>query len=717
MFYKVLILKCHRLLIYLTFLSNFMRACITTTEDLKRLNKELINASQSENIAEIKNLICKGADIDQPDDSDNTPLQKASLFNKSEAIKTLIELGANVDKLNNDGKTSLQLAFFNNKTEAIETLIRHGANPNQVITLTSSGEIKNLTAIQLAILSSSLKNSSRFEMVSHPTPDGSAHFSSPIEDLSIQKKVIQTLFDYGADTTCLRDKFFTDYQFQLDQYGNIVAHSHGPNIGQGKLIPEEIKEFIASLDTEESIVKRNQELKAKVNKITQREDKKQHLINAIKIADNEMIEELAEEDVSVNFFNELKQNPLLFALENKKLSEDKKMEVINILLKLKAIPSRSLNLAIETDKAELIEDLLKLGADIKITYGGQDLIQIATKKNSTKSIAKLVELGFDINNEKYTLMHDAVSNGNIEAVKTLIGLKADLNLEDSIFDTPLHLASKKGLTEIVKLLVEAGANLNELDLHDETPLHKIIFRNDIESFKTLLFAGASIHKFKIKGYSERFLNCLERITPDELDEVEKEPQKLKKIKETGVYVLLKIVNLRCDAEFTQEQKESFEQKKQVFLSRIFSPGQSDIVQQEDGAIAQNNPAELQLEFLKFPPIINIMKSEKFSAENKLKIIEAIAKNPEQFKKSLREINKVKTSAKNPTFSSSIKAIPKDSQKLILQNLTSGLDFFKGSSDILIDIFLEPPPSQPKPNPEKMSLGNQSNKISISNFLT
>jgi ankyrin repeat protein len=693
-------------------------------EDLKRLNDQLIEASRVGNITKIKHLIDQGADIDQPDDYDITPLQKASLHNKSEAIITLIELGANVDKLNNDCKTSLQLAFFNNKTEAIETLIRHGANPNQVITLTSSDGIKNLTAIQLAILSSSLRNSSQSESIHQRTASGSTFFYVPIEDISIQKKIIQTLFDYGADTRCISDEFFTDYKFQLDEYGYIATHSHGPNIGQKKLIPEEIKEFIASLNTEESIAKRNQELKAKVNDINQREVNKQNLINAIKIADNEMIEKLVKENVSVNFFNELKQNPLLFALENNEQSEDMKMGVINILLKLKAIPSRSLNLAIETDKAELIEDLLKLGADIKITYGGQDLIQIATKKNSTKSISKLVELGFDIN-KKYkneiTLLHDAVSNGNIEAVKTLIELKADLNLQNSVLETPLCLASEKGLTEMVKLLVEAGANLNELDLHDETPLHKIIFRNDIESFKTLLFAGASIDKFKIMNYTKIFLNCLEGITPDELDEVEKEPQKLKKIKETGVYALLKIVNLRCDAEFTQEQKKSFEQKKQVFLSRIFSPGQSDIVQQEDGAIAQNNPAEFQPEFLKFPPVINIIKSEKLSAENKLKIIMAIAENPEQFKKPLREINKIKTSAKNPTFSSSIS---KDNQKLILKNLISDSDFFKSSGnlnyepllDILVDIFLELPSSKIKPNLEKTSLGNQSSKISIPSLL-
>ena len=72
-------------------------------------------------------------------------------------------------------------------------------------------------------------------------------------------------------------------------------------------------------------------------------------------------------------------------------------------------------------------------------------------------------------------MHLAAKTGNIEKVKQLIQMGADLNAQDFAGWTPLHEAiNGKGgnnLT-IVKLLCDAGCLVNTPGMDQETPLHE-----------------------------------------------------------------------------------------------------------------------------------------------------------------------------------------------------------------------------------------------------
>ena len=64
-----------------------------------------------------------------------------------------------------------------------------------------------------------------------------------------------------------------------------------------------------------------------------------------------------------------------------------------------------------------------------------------------------------------TSIHEAVYNGNVEAVKQHIAAGTDLNLElekeyGGKGQTPLHLAVRSRNKDVVMLLIENGADIN-----------------------------------------------------------------------------------------------------------------------------------------------------------------------------------------------------------------------------------------------------------------
>lgn len=55
-------------------------------------------------------------------------------------------------------------------------------------------------------------------------------------------------------------------------------------------------------------------------------------------------------------------------------------------------------------------------------------------------------------------LNQAIKNGNVEAVKSIILAGANVNDKTKNGWTPLHLAVKRGHAKIIKILIDAGAN-------------------------------------------------------------------------------------------------------------------------------------------------------------------------------------------------------------------------------------------------------------------
>lgn len=85
-----------------------------------------------------------------------------------------------------------------------------------------------------------------------------------------------------------------------------------------------------------------------------------------------------------------------------------------------------------------------------------------------------------------TLLIRAVGQDNIEAVDSLLGLKADPNLHhNTLITTALHQCPGKNL-EIAKRLIEWGAQLEAKDHKGNTPLHIAAKQMDIDLVALLL---------------------------------------------------------------------------------------------------------------------------------------------------------------------------------------------------------------------------------------
>lgn len=104
-------------------------------------------------------------------------------------------------------------------------------------------------------------------------------------------------------------------------------------------------------------------------------------------------------------------------------------------------------------------------------------------------------------------LHYAASDGNTEAVCSLLSAGFNVNAFDDTAWTPLHCAAYHGHLAIVRLLLSLGADVNA---HDEfrvgdSPLGEVAGTCSLEMAKTLVAAGADP---SIRGWMQ--LSALDR---------------------------------------------------------------------------------------------------------------------------------------------------------------------------------------------------------------
>ena len=151
------------------------------------------------------------------------------------------------------------------------------------------------------------------------------------------------------------------------------------------------------------------------------------------------------------------------------------------------------------------------------------------KKSVKQSIQAFVNEG---NNEGYTCMHYASYKGNIEMIKFLEGLganvlmltklglnclhlasqgdqitsalyfydKFDINSIDNKKGTPLHWAAYVGSEDVANfLLAQEEVEVDAFDSEDQTPLHLAVLYGNTSIVKRLLIKGADRHLPNGKG--------------------------------------------------------------------------------------------------------------------------------------------------------------------------------------------------------------------------
>jgi ankyrin repeat protein len=87
-----------------------------------------------------------------------------------------------------------------------------------------------------------------------------------------------------------------------------------------------------------------------------------------------------------------------------------------------------------------------------------------------------------------TLLHAAVTRGELNHVRILIACGASVNAIGDLGNTPLHYAASRGLVEIARKLIQCGADINIRDEFGQTPLDlaKLMERKEVvKLFKQL----------------------------------------------------------------------------------------------------------------------------------------------------------------------------------------------------------------------------------------
>lgn len=95
----------------------------------------------------------------------------------------------------------------------------------------------------------------------------------------------------------------------------------------------------------------------------------------------------------------------------------------------------------------------------------------------------------------------ASENGQLDEVKSMVALGADVNGTRKNNITALHMASKNDYLPVVEYLVSQGANMEAMDKDGKTPLLYAIHTEKYEVVKYLVSNGADYNTRDKRGYS------------------------------------------------------------------------------------------------------------------------------------------------------------------------------------------------------------------------
>ena len=164
-------------------------------------------------------------------------------------------------------------------------------------------------------------------------------------------------------------------------------------------------------------------------------------------------------------------------------------------------PDISIHNAVIEGDIQAVKQHLAAGADVNAKTGdGWTPLHLATTK---EVVELLIAKGADVNAKNtngMTPLHSTAGLGDKEVGGLLIAKGADVNAKSEKGTTPLHYAAIFGHKEIAQLLITKGADVNAEDKVSATPLNFSIFRNHSETADLLRkHGGKTGEELKAEG--------------------------------------------------------------------------------------------------------------------------------------------------------------------------------------------------------------------------
>ena len=185
-------------------------------------------------------------------------------------------------------------------------------------------------------------------------------------------------------------------------------------------------------------------------------------------------------------------------LESVKFLIEKEPELLNYKMDNEVFGFTVLTHAVKHGKMNVVEYLLKQGADPSITDQSNNLpLHHAADKRHLEIAKMLIEKKADTINVKgyvgATPLCVASSAGNLDMFQFLLNKGADANILDDNGYLPLHWACRKGYLKMIELLIDKKFNINAKGDRGFTALHHAAEHGHLEIVKILIDKGANIN--------------------------------------------------------------------------------------------------------------------------------------------------------------------------------------------------------------------------------
>ena len=204
-------------------------------------------------------------------------------------------------------------------------------------------------------------------------------------------------------------------------------------------------------------------------------------------------------------FDETRIDALVMACEEGDLDFVKTL--INSGIDINGIGSEGftpLMMASSNDEAEIVDYLLKQGADVNQTFNGWTALMEAADEGALASMKHLLSAGADVNyyGTAYspTAISMAASEGKLACLKLLLAHGADINgIGKSI--PPLHIAAEEDKRNIIEYLISQKVDLDKKDAGGHTALMYAAAEGQEYTVVLLVEAGADKSIIDANGYT------------------------------------------------------------------------------------------------------------------------------------------------------------------------------------------------------------------------
>ena len=167
--------------------------------------------------------------------------------------------------------------------------------------------------------------------------------------------------------------------------------------------------------------------------------------------------------------------------------------------------NESLLSGVKRHDVELVKRVLCSGADVDFKPAQAAPTSISALRHK---ITSAYAAGLHDYSRDWSALHEAVGNDYGDLAELLLAYSADVNVKDSLGNTPLHLACVYGRSELTKLLLESKADPAIPNLQGVCPLHYAAMVGDEESCEALLFADAPTDSVTAMGWAPLHVACM-----------------------------------------------------------------------------------------------------------------------------------------------------------------------------------------------------------------